>query len=218
MKFYLPYDRTKPPVELPDGKRRRTAGVGGIVITIGPAIFANLHRELTVDVCPAFVLVTLVMARLMPANIVSGFQLRAMVPLVTNAGPRIDVVVAGAACGPSGLAEKSRGLRGTGGWLWQTSQRRISAGSTTAQTCDGFRVDPSARKVSQQSWKEKLGGDFRPVSAWIGSEQIIPKPARSVATAPTTAGCFAYSRLMSSSSQFLTRLTGSRLCHVLISS
>ena len=34
---------------------------------------------------------------------------------VVDSSREIDVVVAGAACGPSGLAEKSRGLRGTGG-------------------------------------------------------------------------------------------------------
>ena len=34
---------------------------------------------------------------------------------VVDSSREIDVVVAGAACGPSGLAEKSPGLRGTGG-------------------------------------------------------------------------------------------------------
>ena len=34
---------------------------------------------------------------------------------VVDSSREIDVVVAGAACGPSGLAEKSPGLRGTDG-------------------------------------------------------------------------------------------------------
>ena len=34
---------------------------------------------------------------------------------MADSSREIDVVAAGAACGPSGLAEKTRGLRGTGG-------------------------------------------------------------------------------------------------------
>ena len=67
---------------------------------------------------------------------------------VVDSSREIDVVVAGAACGPSGLAEKSRGLRGTGSLAVVNLAAANIDRSTTVQTRDGFRIDASAGNVS----------------------------------------------------------------------
>ena len=52
---------------------------------------------------------------------------------VVRAGSEIDVVVAGAAGGAGWIRQELFGLVAPVVWLWQTSQRRGSAGSTTVE-------------------------------------------------------------------------------------
>ena len=88
----------------------------------------------------------------------------------------IDVVVAGAACGPSGLAEKAPACAAPVVWLWQTSQRRTSAASRNVSSNHG-------RKNSAVILDQSASG--------LEASRSSPSLPRSVATAPTTTDSFA---------------------------